>query len=271
MAGEYAKSGIDPIFFMAYKQLKLWFNKELAVLLADKLLTAEIQIDKPAFVHIASQDLKDLELKARVEHMADALHQHLPFDYGLNVEKLISILGPENDKETGMFKAFYWIMPIAKYVEKYGLGNFDSSMRAICEITKRNTGEYTIRPYLKKYPEKTLAQMLQWSKDSNRHVRRLACEGARPRLPWASKLDQFITNPTPILPILENLKDDSSKYVQKSVANCINDILKDNPTIAKELLESWITNATKQRKWIIKHALRNLLKKDDGWAKNIVS
>lgn len=255
---------------MAYKQLKLWFDTNLAELLADKLLMGGASFDKAAFVHVASQELGDLELKARVESIADALHQHLPYDYPEAIAKLVAILGPENEKETGMFKEFYWVMPIAKYVEKYGLEHFDASVNAIYEITKRNTGEFTIRPFLEQYPKKTLAKMLEWSKDPNKHVRRLASEGVRPRLPWAPKLDQFITKPAPILPILENLKDDSSKYVQKSVANCINDILKDNPEVGKVLIESWVPNAPKERKWIIKHALRNLLKVNDHWACGIV-
>ena len=256
---------------MAYKQLKLWFDRDLAVLLADKLLSNGVQFDKDAFVHIATQELDDLELKGRVEYIADALYQHLPFDYEEAISRLVAILGPENEKETGMFKEFYWVMPIAKYVEKYGLANFDTSMHAIYKITKRNTGEYTIRPFLEKHPEKTLSLLEQWSKDPNKHVRRLASEGVRPRLPWATKLDQFIQDPAPILPILENLKDDPSKYVQKSVANCINDILKDNPIVGKTFIESWVPHATKQRKWIIKHALRNLVKANEDWAVKIVA
>ncbi len=255
---------------MAFKQLKLWFDTHLAELLADKLMTHGVGIDKEAFVHIAAQGLEDLELKARVEHLADALYQHLPYDYPEAVSKLVAILGPENEKETGMFKEFYWVMPLAKFVEKYGLEHFDASMNAIYEMTKRNTGEYTIRPFLEKSPKKTLTILLKWSKDNNTHIRRLASEGVRPRLPWAPKLDQFITDPTPILPILENLKDDSSKYVQKSVANGINDILKDNLELGKKLIENWVPKATKERKWIIKHALRNLLKAGDEWALQMV-
>ncbi len=251
---------------MAYKQLKLWFDKDLAVLLADKLLESGTVIDKKSFVTAVENQADALELKDRVECIADALHTHLSKNYVDNIMAMLRILGPENEKETGMFKEYYWVMPIAKYVEKYGLSDFDISMEAIYEITKRNTGEYTIRPYLEAKPTKTLSIMLDWSVDDNKHVRRLSSEGVRPRLPWASKLDAFISDPTPIFPILENLKNDTSKYVQKSVANCINDILKDNVSLGKELIENWVPNAPKQRKWIIKHALRNLLKANDEWA-----
>ncbi len=255
---------------MAFKQLKLWFDKDLAIMLADKILPIKPSFPKAKFVQIVDKQVAPLELKDRVAVLANSLVICLDDTYENNIEILLQILGPENLEETGMFKNFYWVMPIAKYVETNGLAHFDISMNAIKEITKRNTGEYTIRPYLEQYPKKTLKVMKQWAKDKNKHVRRLASEGVRPRLPWATKLDQFIKDPTPILPILNTLKDDPSKYVQKSVANCLNDLVKDNIEIAKEVIESWVPDATKERKWIIKHALRNLLKKSDAWAEGIV-
>lgn len=256
---------------MAYKQLKLWFDKDLAKLLSDKILEIKPDFKYKSFIKKVDQRVPTLELKDRVELIADEFKDALGGNYSENLIILSQILGPENKEETGMFSNFYWIMPIAKYVEKYGLDDFERSMNMIKEITKRNTGEYTIRPFIEKYPVQTMSQMLDWSKNENLHVRRLSCEGGRPRLPWASKLTMFIENPAPLLPILENLKDDPSKYVQKSVANCINDILKDNPEIGKELIESWLSDATKERKWIIKHALRNLLKKEDKWAFSILN
>ena len=255
---------------MAFKKLKYWFDLDLAKLLADKIVEIYPTFAVKDFCKTLDAKLDDLELKDRVEVFADALDYFLKEGYQSNVSILLPILGPENEEETGMFTNFYWVMPIAKYVEKYGLEDFKTSMNIIEEITKRNTGEYAIRPFLEKYPERTLEQMALWSNHKNKHVRRLASEGIRPRLPWATKLQQFIEQPQQILPILENLKDDTSKYVQKSVANCLNDILKDNTGFGKECIEEWVKNPTKQRKWIVKHAIRNLRKKDDVWALGIV-
>ncbi|MET2984172.1 DNA alkylation repair protein [Aureibaculum conchae] len=256
---------------MAFKKLKYWFDEELAKVLANKLMVLKPNFPKNAFVKNIVDKIDDLELKDRVELIADEIHTHLGNTIPENINLLVKILGPENEEETGMFTNFYWVMPIAKYVEKYGLEHFEVSMKAIAEITKRNTGEYTIRPFLVNYPEKTLAILKDWSLNENKHIRRLSSEGVRPRLPWAKKLDQFIENPKPILPILENIKDDTSKYVQKSVANCLNDILKDNLDIGKSIIEIWNHNPTKERKWIIKHALRNLLKAHDKWAVTIIN
>ena len=257
---------------MAYKKLKYWFDKELAELLADKLLLVAPSFDSKGFIKRVEKGLEPLELKDRVEKIADELFNGFNGDYINGLSHLVMILGPENPKETGMFTEFYWIMPIAKYVEKYGLGSFVESMNAIEEITKRNTGEYAIRPYLENHLNETLQQMKDWSLSTNMHVRRLSSEGVRPRLPWAKKLDIFIDNPEPIVPILDNLKDDGSKYVQKSVANCINDILKDNFEIGKALLESWNSAGIgKERRWIIKHSLRNLIKVENEWALEMIT
>ena len=198
------------------------------------------------------------------------MQEYLPSDYADALSILVDILGPENEKETGMFTEGYWVMPIAKFVEKYGLNHFEISIEAIKAITKRNTGEYCIRPFLETYPEQTTAVMLQWARDENVHVRRLASEGMRPRLPWAGKLQQFIEDPKPIIPILNQLKDDPSRFVQKSVANNLNDILKDNPDFGMEVLGRWVDAATPARRWIIRHALRNQLKAGNPEAMTIL-
>ena len=112
--------------------------------------------------------------------------------------------------------------------------------------------------------------MLKWSKNKNVHVRRLSSEGLRPRLPWAKKLEQFIDDPTPILPILENLKKDESMFVKKSVANNLNDILKDNYSVGIRILKKWSKTKNKDTQWIIKHALRNEIKKENPEAVKLV-
>ena len=112
--------------------------------------------------------------------------------------------------------------------------------------------------------------MQKWSTDTNVHVRRLSSEGLRPSLPWAGKFDRFIKDPNPILSILENLKDDHSRFVQKSVANNLNDILKDNYHVGIEVLKIWSKGAQPNRKWIIRHALRNEVKKGNQEAIKLI-
>jgi len=253
-----------------FKQLKYYYGKELAELLADKITPVYSKFNKKEFVKAVTKSVKELELKARVEVITDALREHLPKNYKSAAKILLKILGPENKNETGMFKEYYWLMPVAFFVEKYGLDDFETSFNAIAEITKRNTGEYAIRPFIRKYPKETLRIMKKWSKDKNVHMRRLASEGCRPRLPWSQKLDEFILDPSPILPILENLREDDSLFVKKSVANNINDILKDNYDFGIKLLKIWSKTKNPDTKWIIKHALRNEIKKENPEAIKLI-
>lgn len=255
-----------------YKKLKYYFGSELTELLAQKIEQVYPAFEGRKFIKQVANAIHDsVELKGRVAIISEALHEFLPKEYRQAMSILLKILGPENLNETGMFKEGYWLMPVAFFVEKYGINDFDSSTTAIYEITKRHTGEFTVRPFLEKYPQQMLAVMMKWSKDNNVHVRRLASEGTRPRLPWAKKLDQFIANPQPIIPILESLKEDTSLFVKKSVANNLNDILKDNYEIGMKILQKWSKSKNKNTKWIVKHALRNVLKKKNSDAVRLIT
>ena len=170
-----------------YKKVKDYFDKELAELLAGKIEQVYPKFQSKKFVKTIADSVNDFELKARVTIITDALNDFLPDDYKKAVAILLQILGPENPSETGMFTEGYWLMPVAFFVEKYGGDDFKTSINAIYEITKRHTGEYAVRPFLDKYPEKMLSIMNDWSQDNNFHVRRLACEGIRPRRPWATR------------------------------------------------------------------------------------
>jgi 3-methyladenine DNA glycosylase AlkC len=150
--------------------------------------------------------------------------------------------------------------PHTFFVQKYGLDDFEAAMRAQYQLTQRFSAESSIRAYLVKYPEETYARLREWTRDKSPHVRRLVSEGTRPRLPWAPRLRAFQENPRPVIALLELLKDDPERYVQRSVANSINDIGKDHPELAVEVCRAWLVNATPQREWIVRHALRSLIK-----------
>lgn len=239
-----------------YKKPTDYFDEELAEMLSVKILPVYPDFNSKAFVQTVQYGCKNKALKQRVEFIADQLQTFLPGDYSQSVEILMQILGPENPEETGMFTNFYWVMPIAKFVEKYGLEHYSLSMSAIEEITKRNTGEYAIRPFIRNYPDQTMKQMHHWALSDNFHLRRLASEGLRPKLPWAAKLNLFIEEPQPVFEILDLLKEDSIHFVKKSVANHVTDYLKVNPPAAAELISSWEASPNEHTQWILRHATR---------------
>lgn len=239
-----------------YKKPTDYFDGELAELLAGKITAVYPEFDTLSFISSIQSRLQNKTLKQRVELIADELFNHLPDDFSEATHILIQISGPENPKETGMFTEFYWLMPVAKFVEKYGLNHFEISLKAIEEITKRNTGEYAVRPFIRKYPDATLRIMKNWAQSETFHLRRLASEGLRPKLPWAPKLELFIEKPEPVFNILTLLKKDEIHFVKKSVANHLTDYLKVHPEAAVKLIRSWLPTENEHTRWIIKYATR---------------
>jgi 3-methyladenine DNA glycosylase AlkC len=159
----------------------------------------------------------------------------------------------------GFTDAGLQFMCLPDYVERYGIEDLETSEKVFEHLTAFASCEFAVRPFLVRYPEKMIKKMVAWSKHPNEHVRRLASEGSRPRLPWAMALPAFKKDPTPVLPILENLKNDESEYVRRSVANNLNDIAKDNPQITLKTCYRWF-GETRDTDRLVKHACRTLLK-----------
>lgn len=241
------------------------FNPVLVKTLAAHVKRRWKDFDDKAFVDAALKDFKNLEMKARANQIATALGAYLPRDVPRALRLLTSTLRPldksgEPVKDPAKGLAGMVIWPMGDYVARHGVAHVDASLATLRELTIRSTAEFAIRPFLARDPKKTLAVMKAWAKDKNHHVRRLASEGSRPRLPWGLRLKAFVADPKPILPILEMLKDDASEYVRRSVANSLNDIAKDHPAMVAGLAAKWMKAASKDRKRLVRHACRSLIK-----------
>jgi 3-methyladenine DNA glycosylase AlkC len=217
--------------------------------------------DSGAFTRDALRGLDALELLQRGTHIAGAMRRHLPPVYRDAIRVVVDALGaPIGESElTGM--ASFRYLPYVAFIRDFGVDDFEASMAAQHELTQRFTAEWCIRPFLERYPDATLARLRKWARDPNVHVRRLVSEGTRPRLPWAPQLKAFIADSTQTLALLELLKDDPERYVQRSVANHLNDIAKDHPDRVVAVAAEWSRDASEGRRWIVQHALRSLIKR----------
>ncbi|MEI3612031.1 DNA alkylation repair protein [Pseudogracilibacillus sp. SO30301A] len=254
-----------------YTPLKYYFNEELAVYLSRLIEPHYPYFNTISFIENIQNKVEDKELKARVAVIGDELKNHLPENYEDALAILLQILGPENEFEEGMFTKGYFLMPVAYFVEKYGLHHFDVSMLAIVEITKRHTSEYAIRPYLSMDIDRCLAYLHDWIINTNSHVRRLVSESTRPRLPWAKKMNPMKNDPINNLRLLENLMKDPSPYVQKSVANHINDLSKDAPEVVLSWIKTYKFHHENVNARIIKHGLRTLIKQKEQEALDLIN
>ena len=198
----------------------------------------------------------DLELKERVRHIAITLHHFLPNDFTVAVRHIVLVSKALETRER--LQGFENIF-LPDYVEVFGLDHPDESLTALEEITRLVSAEFAVRPFIIRYQDKAMDYLRRWSLSPDANVRRLASEGCRPRLPWGVSLPMFKKDPSRILPVLENLKEDPSLYVRKSVANNLNDIAKDHPAVIIDLVGKW-KDRHPHTNWILRRGCRSLMK-----------
>jgi 3-methyladenine DNA glycosylase AlkC len=233
--------------------IKDLFNEQTVGDLANAVQSAHVAFNRGAFLtRVFDADWPARELKERIRHITIVLHDLLPGEYG-------AALGILREAMPEVKDIVQWVF--TDYVEVYGLDDWEASIPALEEFTERMSAEFAIRPFIVRYPERTMAQMLAWANHESAEVRRLASEGCRPRLPWGIRLQALVADPSPVLPILERLKHDPSDSVRKSVANNLNDISKDHPGVVIDLLRDWQAEGGDDIRRITNHALRTLVKK----------
>jgi 3-methyladenine DNA glycosylase AlkC len=250
--------------------LKHALGAEAVRWLSESLARAAPGFDIGGFADACLDGLDGLELKARAAHIARCMARFLPGEFPKAAAIVANSLGPEVSAtgENGLSVLRY--LAHDSFIELFGLEHPEEAFGLQQEVTKRSSCEFSIRALYLKHPELTYRQVLQWACADNAHLRRLASEGSRPRLPWAQRLPAFQRDPAPVIAVLELLKDDPERYVQRSVANNINDISKDWPDRAVALCREWLKDAPEGRQWVVRHALRDLVKKGHKGALELI-
>ena len=219
--------------------------------------------DERFFSLVFDSEWEQLELKQRIRHISRCLGAILPSNYRQAL-KVVQEVTKQLLKESGEQMSFQYLF-LPDFVETWGVEDPEASLPALETITRWSSAEFAIRPFLLRYPKLVYTQMLDWSKHPSPMVRRLSSEGFRPRLPWGMGIPSLKQDPGPILPILEQLRNDPSETVRRSVANNLNDISKDHPQLVLHICRNWM-GESRQTDQLLKHACRGLLKKGDAEA-----
>lgn len=248
---------------MCAQPLKDGLDRAAIERIAATFATVEPGFDRAAFVGLACDELDRLELKDRVVRIAESLNTVLPrpFPKALAVILKAADSWPARDPDDAFGGFVAW--PMIDFVGLYGVDHPDRSLPALRRLTRLFSAEFAIRPFLVAHRDLTLAHLDRWVEDPDEHVRRLVSEGTRPLLPWGQRLREFRADPSAGLRLLERLKDDPSEYVRRSVANHLNDIARDHPDITLDVCRRWSRDAGPERRRIVRHALRSLLKQGD--------
>ncbi|MBX2875355.1 MAG: DNA alkylation repair protein [Saprospiraceae bacterium] len=233
--------------------LKNLYNEAFLNILIQDFQVHYSKFDAETFKALVfDQDWPNRELKDRMRHLSLSLHELLKMPFAPTMQLFKKVISQREGYSLER-------MLFPDYVEVFGQAELKESLDALAFFTTYASSEFAIRPFISQHQDFVLDRMMKWAGSDNFHLRRLASEGCRPRLPWAMALPALKKDPAPILPILEKLKGDETDYVRRSVANNLNDIAKDNPTITLEKAEQWI-GKSKEVDWVVKHACRSLLK-----------
>ncbi len=237
--------------------LKNLLHPALVEMMATQIAANATDFDRTRFIDLASRNMEQLELMQRAQQICSALGDTLPEEFETAAAILAASL-----QQSGRTGITGWaLLPVSQFVAQKGLGHFDLSLALLKQLTPYFTAEFGIRPFILAEQDRALATIGTWTTDGNHHVRRLASEGTRPRLPWAIRLPALMRDPQPILPILTALLDDPEDYVRRSVANSLNDIAKDHPDLVAAFVGAHVASASPERRQLLRHASRTLLKK----------
>lgn len=242
--------------------LKNLLHEALVGDMADRIADDAPSFDRERFVSLATDSLGALELMERSTLIRDALFATLPDDF----PEAAAILKASLPAAGRPGLSGWMLLPVNQFIAARGLDHFDLGLDLLKALTPHFTAEFGIRQFIHRDQQRALTVISSWVDDPDRHVRRLASEGTRPRLPWAMRLPQLVKDPAPILPILTTLMDDPEDYVRRSVANSLNDIAKDHPDLVAAFIAGHIDGASPERRWLLKHASRTLLKKGHAQA-----
>lgn len=241
-------------------KLKDYFTVDVVRSTGERVGSVHPGFDMAAFVDAAiGADWDDLAFTERSRRIGDALWHTLGLEVEPGLDVITALLPAELDDPEGVLNNGFWMWPLGHIIGTYAVDHLEAGLDACEALTKRFTSEFAVRPFLARYPE-AMRRVRQWADDPSEHVRRLASEGTRPRLPWATRLALPVDE---VLDVLTVLKADDSRYVRTSVANHLNDLAKDDSDRIVSLLEAWHAEDVAETTWIVRRAMRNHLKNGD--------
>ncbi|MCR8826487.1 DNA alkylation repair protein [Pseudosulfitobacter koreensis] len=219
-------------------------------------------LDGQAFARQALSGVPERSLMACLDWFADCITPHLSPEFVVMADQIEAMMPPPLDPalRDDDFGRFIHAVPGILAV-RHGLEHHrDRALDLIHAATQRFSMEFSLRAFLNRWPDATLARLALWAEDDNYHVRRLVSEGTRPKLPWGRAI---ALTPEQTLPLLDRLHGDPTRFVTRSVANHLNDISKTDTDAVLAHLRHWQDSAVQDPQelaWMARHALRTRIK-----------
>lgn len=204
--------------------------------------------------------LGPLSLRERADLLRDALLDGVPGSYGA----LASVVRDAQEDTDGFTGWLIWPVTGAvaeRAIQENTTRAFDDALTLLAELTGRLTAEFALRGLLRHDLDRALTTITGWTASDDADVRRLASEGTRPYLPWATRVPALMARPGVTTQILDGLYRDESEYVRRSVANHLNDLSRDHADLVVDTARRWLDAPERNTAWVVRHGLRTLVKR----------
>lgn len=148
--------------------------------------------------------LAALPLRSRADLLRDALLIDIPGDFAT----LAAVVRSARDGAAPFDGWLIWPVSTAiadRAVADGGRAAFDDAMGLLADLTGRLSAEFAIRALLRHDTGRALELISAWTTSPDAAVRRLASEGTRPYLPWATRVPQLTARPAATVWILDAL------------------------------------------------------------------
>lgn len=224
-----------------------------------KFVLPEIGISKTADHIVAIADLSCAEgISRQIARIGAAIREALPQESQRDVIVQKMAIHPSDTVRS------WAVFVVARAQDEIALKDRLTAVRPFAADTHFGVREWAwlaVRPYVAADISQAIHCLTSWTSDTDANIRRFAVESIRPRGVWCEHIKELKENPGQAEPLLEKLRGDSSRYVQDSVSNWINDASKTQPQWAEQLCERWNKDADSHTKRITNRALRTLTKK----------
>ena len=116
-----------------------------------------------------------------------------------------------------------------------------------------------LRPAISQDINISVKLFVPWAEDVSENIRRFSIEATRPRGVWSKHIQELKESPRLGEPLLNRVMEDSSRYVQNSCANWLNDASKSDPGWVVSYCEKWRKKKESEAViYITRRALRNV-------------
>ena len=240
------------------------------LVIGNKLRPLYPDFDVDTFVSDVPQEMQNQTIYNVTNAIGKVLRHHLPRNYPEALSILMEYVKtefPTTPSKNPTPDVELSLRPISHFLSLYGLEDFKVSLEAFGELSKyRCTRGSQIREFIIQHPEKCFIQFGEWVKDGNPNQRLFVADALCLRGTWQKWLRRYISDPQPILNILDKLYTDPDERVREHVAKDVRDIIKDFPEIGYTTLKRWNQDSSKETKKLIRQALKYQLKVGDDRA-----